>query len=217
VVTNEDRAVFRLWRIAVLAGLAALTAGVFAVTSAAGNTKWSQSDFRLREIDSSLGALSTSQITFTGTMSGQAYDADLGPLIEFNISLAITCHPDGDPADTTTYPGTYTSRIGAPSLVESSTQYTNVGGGTIRWTQTFDFVDQPSTGEADGTSYEWCDGVGGASGAQVLDGITVTGASGIAWLSQFWLSPEPGTTLYRFTLSGGDTVQRIQPKDGTPS
>src|SRR5215475_14417275 len=97
-------------RLALLAALATVLSVVFAGSTDASNNKWNKQDFRLREAAASLGPVAGSQIVFSGTMSQQAYSAGLAPQIEFNIGLAITCHPDGDAAHPTTYTGSYSSR-----------------------------------------------------------------------------------------------------------
>lgn len=194
----------------------ALTVLAVAVAPAtAGNSKWTEQDFRLRDAAASLGPLGNSQIAFSGTMSQQAFSAGLSPQIDIAVGLAITCHPDGDPGDTQTYTGQYYPRIaGGQPIVTWTTQYQHPDAGTVKWTETFVFQSPPITGQADFYGYAWC-GVR-ASGAQVLDAISITGVTGAAWLSSFWASPQPGTSLYSVTIGAGNTAQRFQPKDGTP-
>jgi hypothetical protein len=208
----------RRWLGAVSLAVVVAAAAWSAVAGAAGgNSQWTQQDFRLRAVSAHLGASQGSYVTLSGTMTQQARTAGLTPLAELNATLAIHCHPAADPTDHETLAGSYSSRIGAPEfIVWGPIQFSRPDAGTIKWTTGFTFAPPTPTGTADADSWAWCNVNGGASGEQILESIDVTGATGVTWLSVPWSSPMPGTSLYSYTVPGGDSTQRFNPNDGTP-
>lgn len=174
----------------------------------AGSDDWNERDFRLKTITADLGDLESSFIEFSGTMTQQAREAGFSPHIRFRTDIRITCQNAANPTQTLIRTSFLDSRSDATIVVGTGNRFTNLEAGTIKWTATFTFAVET---ESEFSAFMWCQQAG-----YVVRDIAATGASGIAWLSVFNLSPTPGTSLYRYEIPAGASVLRFTRHDGTP-
>jgi hypothetical protein len=172
--------------------------------AAAAKTRFNGSDFKLATVSSSLGAPDQSGIEFDGTISRRAYNAGLRPNLHFILSASVTCAPASDPTQTSTSTVSIDSQTGG-FIVTQPFSFHKLGGGVVGWSYIVTF---PAVPFDDFDAFRWCPA---STSTSVLEGFSLSGASGIAWVAPIGNAPQAGTTVYGYSVGAGSSLVKPIP------